>query len=108
MKIMGFFVVLAAVCALCLCGFVWFSNRKVPPGRVITASVVSWEKTRLPGFGRVLISYTIHGRPYTCSTGLIPNHRKKLFRPRSVRRYVLRRYQGGRKFGTVYIASVIK
>lgn len=107
MKILAFFVVLLIICIVCLIFYLHASFRDVKMGQIVTGSVIGWEKSKLPGFGRVLIEYTIKGRRHMCGSSLIPNYKKPMFRPRSMRRYMLRTYRNANTGNREFIATPV-
>ena len=102
-----FFVGLSIFCVLALAVFFIADAKQRRTGQVIVGSVVQWQKSGIPCFGRVVIDYTIRGRHYSCFSSLIPNWKRHLFRPKSMRRYLLRKYPKTCKSEAFYIATAI-
>ena len=107
MQVCMFFVGLTVACAACLAAYFVADARRHKNGQVIIGRAGDWQKSGIPGFGRVSVEYSIRGRPYACVSGLIPNWRKHLFRPRSMRRYVLRKYTRPDRGGATYVATAV-
>lgn len=107
MWVWAFFLGLMLVCFVILMLFVYFDSRQRRYGRIVTGTVLEWQKSRLPGFGRVIVDYTIKGRHYTCSSNLIPNNLRDSFKPKSMRRYILHKYAKTKKRSGFYIVTAI-
>lgn len=102
-----FFSSLAVLCLVIIAIFLFADSKLRRQGNIVVGYVVNWQKTRLPGFGRVMISYSIRGRHYMCMTSLIPNWKKHEYKPTSMRRYVIHKYPKTGRFDTMYVATPI-
>ena len=107
MHVVQFFGVLLVVCFCLVMIFLTADMYTRRQGEIIVGKVVRWERTRIPGFGRVILTYTKRGRTYMCVSNLIANSKKYAFRPESMRRYILHKYPKSSKMGPVYVATVI-
>lgn len=102
-----FFLALLFFCVCALAAFlIDAKQRRV--GHVVIGRVVEWRKSGVPGFGRVIIDYTVRGRHYSCASSLIPNWERRDFRSGSMRRYIVHRYVKTEKTDAFYVATAIR
>lgn len=106
-QIWMYFVILFVVCSVCLIGFLLVDASVRRAGRMIVGTVCYWQKSGIPGFGRVCMDYTIRGKRHQCMSGLIANRNKHLFREKSMHQCVLYKYAGTSKRRPFYVATVL-
>ena len=94
-----------AVGAAAFFAFSWYMTEKRAPKFDVLGSVVGWQDTKLPFFGRSVIQYTKRGKPMWAQSRLTLRGRKP--REGMRRMWTVSVYRGKDK-SPVYIARVKK